>query len=256
MNVVGMNNALEIEKKTEMKYDWRSLITWGFLGLIFVLIVIMTFMRTPEHIINTLTLISSQLKYYFLAMHIVMILLLVTGIVWKRFRNQIFFIMLFLLSLSSTVVSSIYVVIPNIIFFGVITILVLLAFVSKKLKFDLENAKILDWIFSSIGLLFGLWYLHWVDVPIALNALLYSPLGGVNCPTLVMMTALLILAKRPKPNMLSTFVGGLTMYFGFFGMIMIGAYVDIVLILCGMYLVGKNLFNWISIRKEKVTDRT
>ncbi|MCE7737751.1 MAG: hypothetical protein GPJ50_00100, partial [Candidatus Heimdallarchaeota archaeon] len=133
-----MNNALEIKKKTEMKYNWRILITWGFLGLIFVLIVIMTFMRTPEHIINTLTLISSQLKYYFLAMHIVMILLLGTGIVWTRFRNQIFFVMLFLLSLSSTVVSSIFVVIPNIIFFGVITGLVFLAFVSKKLKFDLE----------------------------------------------------------------------------------------------------------------------
>ncbi len=244
-----MNKTLEIKKKTEMNYNWRSLITWGFLGLIFVLIVIMTFMRTPEHIINTLTLISSQLKYYFLAIHIVMILLLGTGIVWKRFRNQIFFVMLFLLSLSSTVVSSIYVVIPNIIFFGVITVLVFLAFVSKKLKFDLENARFLDWIFSSIGLLFGYWYLHWVDAPIALNALLYSPLGGVNCPTLVMMTALLILTKRPKPYMLSTFVGVLTMYFGFFGMIMLGAYVDIVLILCGMYLVGNNLINWILIRR-------
>ncbi|MCG3254502.1 MAG: hypothetical protein KAU62_00380 [Candidatus Heimdallarchaeota archaeon] len=251
-----MNNALEIKKKTEMKYNWRILITWGFLGLIFVLIVIMTFMRTPEHIINTLTLISSQLKYYFLAMHIVMILLLGTGIVWTRFRNQIFFVMLFLLSLSSTVVSSIFVVIPNIIFFGVITGLVFLAFVSKKLKFDLENAKILDWIFSSIGLLFGFWYLHWIDAPIALNALLYSPLGGVNCPTLVMMTALLILTKKPKPIMLSTFVGVLTIYFGFFGIIMIGAYVDIVLILCGMYLVGKNLFNWITIRKEKTTEKS
>ena len=256
MNVIDMNNALEIKKKTEMKYNWKNLITWGFLGLIFSLIVIMTFMRSPEHIINTLTLISSQLKYYFLAMHILMILLLGIGIVWKRYRNQIFFVMLFLLPLSSTVVSSIYVVIPNIIFFGVITVLVLLAFVSKKLKFDLENAKILDWIFSSIGLIIGFWYLHWVEAPIALNALLYSPLGGVNCPTLVMMTALLILTKKPKPNMLSSFVGVLTMYFGFFGMIMIGAYVDIALILCGMYLVGSNLLNWIVIRRQKVTNKT
>ncbi|MCE7749008.1 MAG: hypothetical protein GPJ51_11460 [Candidatus Heimdallarchaeota archaeon] len=245
-----MNNTLEIKKKTEMKYDWRSLITWGFLGLVFVLIVIMTFMRTPEHIVNTLTLISSQLKYYFLAMHIVMILLLGTGIVWKRFRNKIFFVMLFLLSLSSTVVSSIYIVIPNIIFFGVITVLVLLAFVSKKLKFDLENAKILDWIFSSIGLLFGFWYLHWVEPPIALNALLYSPLGGVNCPTLVMLSALLILSKKPKPVMLTVFVGALTIYFGFFGMIMLGAYVDIALILCGLYLIGDILVNSIKNKRK------
>jgi len=245
-----MKNALEMKKKTEMKYNKKSLITWIFLGMIFILIVIMTFMRTPEHIINTLTLISSQLKYYFLAMHIVMILLLGTVIVWKRFRNQIFFVMLFLLSLSSTVVSSIYVVIPNIIFFCVITVLVLLSFGSKKLKFDLENAKILDWIFSSIGLLFGFWYLHWVEPPIVLNALLYSPLGGVNCPTLVMMSALLILSKKPKPIRLTVFVGALTIYFGFFGMIMLGAYVDIALILCGLYLIGDTLVNSIKNKRK------
>lgn len=245
-----MNNAVDMKNKTEMKYNWRSIITWSFLGLVFVLVVIMTFMRTPEQITTKLTTISSQLKYYFLAMHVVIFLLLGTGIVWKRYRNQIFFTAILILSLSSTIISSIYVVIPNIIFFGVITVIILISFISKKLKFDLENTKIIDWIFSSIGLIIGFWYLHWVEDPIALNALLYSPLGGVNCPTLVMITAVLILAKKPRPIILSTFVGVLTMYFGFFGMIMLGAYVDLALILCGMYLVGKNLFNWITIRKE------
>ena len=245
-----MNNAVEMKNKTEMKYNWRSIITWSLLGLVFVLVVIMTFMRTTEQITNKLTLISSQLKYYFLAMHIVIFLLLGTGIAWKRYRDQIFFAIILILSLSSTIVSSIYVVIPNILFFGVITVIIIIAFISKKLKFDLENAKIIDWIFSSIGLIFGFWYLHWVEDPKALNALLYSPLGGVNCPTLVMITAVLILAKKPKSIMLSTFVGALTIYFGFFGMILLGAYVDIALILCGSYLIIKVIMSRTSTRRD------
>ncbi len=245
-----MNKAVDMKNETEMKYNWRSIITWSFLGLVFVLIVIMTFMRTPEQITNKLTIISSQLKYYFLAMHIVIFLLLGTGMVWKRYRNQIFFTIILILSLSSTIVSSIYVVIPNIIFFGVITVIILISFISKKLKFDLENAKIIDWIFSSIGLIIGFWYLHWVEGPIALNALLYSPLGGVNCPTLVMITAVLILAKKPRPIMLTTFVGALTIYFGFFGMILLGAYVDIALILCGAYLIIKVMISRVYTRRD------
>jgi len=244
--VNNMNETVDLKNKNEMKFNWRSILAWSFLGLVFVLIVIMTFMRTPEQITNTLTIISSQLKYYFLAIHIGIFLLLVTGIVWKRYRNQIFFTIILILSLSSTIVSSIYVVIPNILFFGVITVLILIAFISKELKFDLENAKIIDWIFSSIGLIFGFWYLHWVEAPIALNALIYSPLGGVNCPTLVMITAVLILANKPKPIMLTTFVGALTIYFGFFGIILLGAYVDIVLILCGSYLIFKVIICRIS----------
>lgn len=245
-----MNNAVDMKNKTEMKYNWRSIITWSFLGLVFVLVVIMTFMRTPEQITNKLTTISSQLKYYFLAMHVVIFLLLGTGMVLKRYRNQIFFTTILILSLSSTIISSIYVVIPNIIFFGVITVIILIAFISKKLKFDLENAKIIDWIFSSIGLIFGFWYLHWVEDPIALNAFLYSPLGGVNCPTLVMITAVLILAKKPRPIMLTIFVGALTIYFGFFGIIMLGAYVDIALILCGAYLIIKVIISRVSTRRD------
>ncbi|MCE7743460.1 MAG: hypothetical protein GOP50_13495 [Candidatus Heimdallarchaeota archaeon] len=237
-----MNSGLEMNKKTIDGPRWKNILIWCLLGLIFVLIIVMTFMKTPAEITSTLTLISGQLKYYFLAMHIVILLLLGTGIIWKRYRNQIFFAIVLLLPLSSTVISSIYVVIPNMVFFATITIMVLIAFISKKLRFDLENAKIIDWIFTSIGLLFGFWYLHWVDAPIVLNALLYSPLGGVNCPTLVMLSALLILSKKPKPIMLITFVGALTIYFGFFGMIVLGAYVDIVLILCGIYLVGKSWF--------------
>ncbi len=241
-----MTSILETETKSDRNYKLGIILSWSLLGLVYVLIIIMTFMKTPEEITNTLTTISSQLKYYFLAVHIVILLLLGTGFIWKKFRTQSFFTILILLAISSTVVSSIYVVIPNIIFFGTISVIILISYLTKKLEFDFKNVNIMDWIMSCLGLLFGFWYLHWVEDPIALNALLYSPLGGVNCPTLVMLSALLILSKKPKPIMMTTFVGALTIYFGFFGMIMLGAYVDIALILCGMYLVGKSWFEKIK----------
>ncbi len=247
----NMNKTVDLKNKNEMKYNWRSILAWSLLGLAFLLVVIMTFMRTPAQITSTLSIISSQLKYYFLAIHIGIFLLLVTGIVWKRYRNQIFFTIILILALSSTIVSSVYVVIPNILFFGVITALILIAFISKKLEFDLENARIVDWMFAGVGFFFGFWYLHWVEAPIALNALLYSPLGGVNCPTLVMIAAVLILAKKPIPIMLTTFVGALTIYFGFFGMILLGAYIDIALILCGSYLIIKVIINRITTSRKK-----
>ena len=246
-----MNNTLDLKNRIDNKDNWKSILAWSLLGLVFVLIVIMTFMRTPEQITSTLTTISSQLKYYFLAMHIGILLLLVTGFFWRRYRDQIFFAIMLILALSSTVVSSVYVVLPNILFFGSITVVVVIAFVSKKLTFDLKNAKILDWIFAGIGFIFGFWYLHWVEAPIALNALLYSPLGGVNCPTLVMLTAVLILAKEPKSIKLAIFVGALTTYFGFFGIILMGAHVDVVLILCGSYLIIREVRNIVSVRRNK-----
>lgn len=126
----------------------------------------------------------------------------------------------------------------------------IVAFVSKKLKFDLKNAKIIDLIFAGIGFIFGFWYIHWVEDPIALNALLYSPLGGVNCPMLVMLAAILILAKEPKSIRLATFIGTLTTYFGFFGIKLMGTYVDVILILCGSYLMIKVIIGRVTTRRD------
>ena len=232
-------NTITKIKENHKLWDF---LTWGILGLIYVLIIIMTFMKTPEEITSTLTSISTDLKFYFLGVHIMVLILLGTGFIWKRFRKQLLFAVIFLLALSSTVISSIYVVIPNIVFFSTITILLLYTFMKKKIDFRFNELKIWDWVMSSLGIVFGLWYLHWVDAPIALNALLYSPLGGVNCPTLVLLSAILIMLRKPIPIKLTTFVGALTVYFGFFGMIRLGAYVDIVLILCGAYLLLKSFF--------------
>ena len=211
-----------------------------FSAFLVLLIIIFTFLRTPQQITEMLVEVTSNLQIYFMIVHIVMILSIIVGSLVPKFRNQIFFIFVLYLSLSATVISAIFLIIPNIILFGLVSTLLVLAFRQNKLKFTFKNLNLLDIIFGLIGIIFGFWYLHWVEDPVWLNALLYSPLGGVNCPTLVMISGFICFTKKPRLNVLEITLGALTLYFGFFGIFRLQAYVDITLVLCGGYLLVRN----------------
>ncbi len=243
------NNNIQTEnKKNQKKYSKMG----GFLSAFLVLLVIIfTFLRTPQQITEMLIEVTSNLQTFFMIIHIIMILAIITGILLPKFRNQIFFSFVLCLSLSATVISAIFVIIPNIILFGLISSLLILAFKQKKLKFTFENLKILDFFFGIMGILFGFWYLHWVEDPVWLNALLYSPLGGVNCPTLVAISGFICFTKKPRLNVLEITLGAFTLYFGFFGIFQLQAYIDIVLILCGGYLLLRNTSRFLKKSKSK-----
>ena len=102
---------------------------------------------------------------------------------------------------------------------------------------ELENLKPVNLFFGIIGMVFGFWYLHWVESPIWLNALYNSPLGVVNCPTMVTICGFLCLTEKPRSVMLETTVALITLYFGFFGVFRLGAYIDIMLIICALFLI-------------------
>jgi len=55
--------------------------------------------------------------------------------------------------------------------------------------------------------------------PVWLSAILYSPLGGVNCPTLVAISGFICFSKKPRFNILEITLGALTLYFGIFGIL-------------------------------------
>ncbi len=236
-----MNDDISTQnKKFKKRFKKYEKIGGFFSAFLVVLVIIFTFLRTPQQITEMLVEVTSNLQIYFIVIHIIMILTLITGILLPKFRNLIFFSFVVFLSLSATVISAIFVIIPNIILFGLVSSLLILAFRQKKLNFTFENLKILDFFFGIVGILFGFWYLHWVEDPIWLNAILYSPLGGVNCPTLVTISGFLCFTKKPRLNALEITLGALTLYFGFFGIFRLQAYVDIVLILCGGYLLLRN----------------
>ncbi len=163
-------------------------------------------------------------------------------IYFKKYRNIVFFSFIAFLSLSAAVISIKYMIFPNIIMFATIFVLIIYAYLKKELIFEFEDITSVNKYFGILGLIFGFWYLHWVESPILLNALLYSPLGSVNCPTLLTISAFLCLTAKPRSVMLESVVALFTLYFGFFGIFLLGAYVDIVLVLCALFLIFRLAF--------------
>ncbi|MCK4251350.1 hypothetical protein KAX97_07870 [candidate division WOR-3 bacterium] len=215
----------------------KNKIKWGFLGLLLIAIFSMTLMKTPQEIAIWLTMITSQVKIYSVIMHILFLTVIIFGLCFKKIRNVLFFLFIAFLSLFATVISVKYMIVPNIMIFALFFLLIVNAYFRRKLNFDLENSSTVSLVFAIIGFVFGFWYLHWVQSPVLLNALIYSPLGSINCPTMVTICGFLCLTKKPRSVVLEAIVSLVTLYFGFFGLFRLGAYIDIALIICALFLI-------------------
>ena len=215
----------------------KNLINQVIVGLLLVVIFGMTlFIKSPEEIASMLLNITNQLKLFSVIIHIMFLAIMAAGLIYKKFRNVLFFTFIAFLSISATIIGVMYLLLPNIIIFGMFFVLILNAYRNKKLNFDLEKLKPVSIFFGIIGMIGGFWYLHWVENPIWLNALFYSPLGSINCPTMLAVCAFLCLTVKPRSRILENVVGLITLFFGFFGIFRLGAYIDIVLVACSLFL--------------------
>lgn len=209
---------------------------WIVLSLLCLAIFVLTFMKTPEAITGMLEKISKDVRNYSAFLHVLFLVVVALGLLAKKIRNGLFSLFIAFLSLSATVISVKYMVVPNIIIFGMFFVLIVHAYFSKRLAFDFENIAPVNLFFGILGLVFGFWYLHWVEDPVWLNALIYSPLGAVNCPTMITICGFLCMSQKPRSALLEAPVALITLYFGFFGIFRLGAYVDAVLIICALFL--------------------
>ena len=194
-------------------------------------------MKTPEEITITLQNVSRAVQSYSLLIHILFVVVILLGLFIKKIRNILFSMFIAFLSLSVTFISVKYMIIPNIIIFGMFFVLIVHAYLEKNLNFDFKNSMPINLVFGILGLVFGFWYLYWVDSPILLNALIFSPIGTLNCPTMVTICGFLCLSKKPRSTILEVTVALITLYFGFFGIFRLGAYIDVVLIICALFLI-------------------
>ncbi len=215
----------------------KNKVRWVALGLLLMVIFIMTMMKSPEEITSMLSNVTDQLRTFSAIVHIIFLVVMVMGLLLKKLRGALFFLFIAFLSLSATVIAIKYMILPNIIIFAMFFGLIINAYFKKQLNFELENLKPANLFFGIIGMVFGFWYLHWIESPIWLNALYNSPLGVVNCPTMVTICGFLCLTEKPRSVMLETTVALITLYFGFFGVFRLGAYIDIVLIVCALFLI-------------------
>ncbi len=221
-----------------------KIFTGAIVGLILILIFAMTFARPPHEIGINLMNTASELKLLSLVVHIIFLLVIALGLISNKMRNLLFFLFIAFISLSATIIAVNYRIIPNIPLFGLFFILILRAFFTKKLNFGSWGSGLPTLIFASGALLFGFWYLHWVDDPVWLNAILFSPMGSLNCPTMLAICGFLTLTIPPRSILLELTVGIATLYFGFFGLMKLDAYIDVVLIASALFLIvrsGKNL---------------
>jgi uncharacterized membrane protein YhaH (DUF805 family) len=215
----------------------KNRIKWIVLGLLLLTISVLTFMKTPEAITSMLENISKEVESYSAFVHILFLVVIGLGLLVKKIRNSLFSLFIAFLSLSATIISVKYVIVPNIIIFAMFLVLIIHAYLAKNLNFDLKNIAPVNLFFGILGLVFGFWYLHWVESPVWLNAFLYSPLGAVNCPTMVTICGFLCLSQKPRSAILEAAVALITLYFGFFGIFRLGAYVDVALIICALFLI-------------------
>lgn len=232
----------------------KNAVKWVVLGLLLMVIFIMTMMKSPEEITSMLSNVTDQLRTFSAIAHIIFLVVMVTGLILKKIRGALFFLFIAFLSLSATIIAIKYMILPNIIIFAMFFGLIINAYFKKQLNFELENLKPVNLFFGIIGMVFGFWYLHWVESPIWLNALYNSPLGVVNCPTMVTICGFLCLTKKPRSVMLETTVALITLYFGFFGVFRLGAYIDIMLIICALFLILRlgSYLSYEEISREKV----
>ena len=217
----------------------KSKALWIVLGLLFLAVFVLSFMRTPAEITRMLEAVSRETRSYSTFMHLLFLAVIGLGLAAKRMRNTLFSFFIAFLSLSATVIAVMYAIVPNVVIFGTFFALILHAWFSKSLNFDFEHIAPVSVSFGTLGLIFGFWYLHWVESPVWLNALVSSPLGVVNCPTMATICGFcfLSLSRKPRSAMLEATVALMTLYFGFFGIFKLGAYVDVTLILCALFLI-------------------
>lgn len=210
---------------------------WVVSSITLSIIFIFTFLKSPEAICNMLHRVTEETSLLAAIIHGIYLALIVTGFAIKKWRNALFSALLLILSGTASIISIVYVIPPNIIIFVAFFILTIVAIKNGELDFGFSELTRVNRIFALASITLGFYYLHWVKAPIFLNALIYSPLGIVNCPTMVAFCGLLCLLKKRGSLHLEFFVSVTTLYFGFFGVMRIGAYIDIGLIAVGMFLI-------------------
>ena len=215
----------------------KKLLKTSILTFLMCIAFIFTLIKSPGQITTVLTQITNDMHIWAMTMHAAYLILILIGVIFKEIRNIVFPTLMLILSASATVVSILYMIIPNVIIFATFFVLTLIAFVHKELNFDFASLKPINKVIGVIALAFAFYYLHWVENPLFINAIFYSPLGIVNCPTILAFCGFLCFLKQPGSKYLEFFVASITLYFGFFGIMRLGAYIDIFLIITAVYII-------------------
>ena len=230
-----------------------AIVGWGGAALLMALAFLLTLLVPPEQVERMIMTAVEQGRPLAIVMHVVVLVGILAGLVLKKARDHIYAFLVTAVALAATGSSIMYGLAPNVVAFGLILAGSVCAWWKGRFHWDFTKIGKWTWAFGGVGVVFGFYYLHWVSDPIWINALIYSPLGVVNCPSLLTIGGMLILATPPRSAILESMTGIATLWFGFYGMFALNAYIDIVLVLVGLFLIvrvgtyipeGTNLFDF------------
>ncbi|MCU0849574.1 MAG: hypothetical protein MUD12_16955 [Spirochaetes bacterium] len=225
-----------------MKKSTR-LITGAILFLVLFIFFVIVFQSNslslnPESLHEKLVGTTRDMKWLSLMNHILFIITLLAGFFWKKSREVVFTLFMIYLCIGAFASAFKYHIVSNYLYFPIVVCLILYAVINKKIKFDFSKLALADKIMGTISLIGSFWYLALVESPIFLNALLYSPVGVVNCPTVLALCGFLILntEKKNRSHSLELVIICGAIFFGGLGLLTMNVYFDIVLVAMALYL--------------------
>ncbi|MCK5096485.1 MAG: hypothetical protein KAR45_00185, partial [Desulfobacteraceae bacterium] len=142
-----------------MKNNYKWILLSIVLGIIFIL----TFFKSPENVSLMLHQVTRDTSFLAAIIHGIYLVLVVLGLIFIKLRNVIFATLLLILSGTASVISIKYLIAPNIIIFVTFFILTVSALMKKELNFDFTQLKLINKIIGFIAIVFGFYYLHWVE---------------------------------------------------------------------------------------------
>jgi hypothetical protein len=214
----------------------RRLFPWIVVLILFVGFHALNYLNSPPEMVATLWMTADDFRSLAEAFHALFLIVLLAGLAIQRTRDFSFTIFLATISVSTAIISLRESVYTYACVFATIFILIVRAYVTGRLRFDLGRVKSPAIICGLCGLISGYWYLYWIDPPILRNALLYSPLGVVYGPTLLSIGGFLCFSTTPKSFLLEASVGFSLLLSGFWGFLMFRVWYDALLIVLGLFL--------------------
>ncbi len=206
--------------------------------------------KSSEDITFSMRVAIYFFRPYAVLTHVILLTIIVQGLIFNKVNDELFAGFMAFIAITTAIVAINFMLIPDIIFFTLIFVLILNAYFNKQLTWDLKNTDRISRIFAVIGLLFGFWYLFWVESPIWANAIFLSPLGILNSPTILTICGFLCLNKEPRSNKLELVVAIVSLWIGIMNILRFGIYVDIVLIIVALFLIMRFVY---YINKEAIS---
>jgi hypothetical protein len=225
-----------------MKQSTRFII--GSVAFILLFSVVAFKLQNNSLLLNATTLheklvqTTSDFKGLSLVNHLLLILIISGGVFWKKGRNILFALFMIHLSIGVFISAFKHNILSNYFYFPVVAGLIGYALKTQKMRFDFNALSLQNKIIGSIALLGGFWYLALVESPVWINALIYSPVGVVNCPTMLALCGFLILNSEPRYRFrfLEYFVICGALFFGGLGLLTMHVYFDIILVAVALYM--------------------